>query len=78
MCEDGSVYRKRSRYEEGTVDKIQNVYYGPSFDSDVVSVVDPGEEFEIDNNESKGKFLKVYTSSGVEGFIQKKAVRIVG
>lgn len=78
MCEDGSVYRKRNRYENGTVNKIQNVYYGPSFDSDVISIVEPGEEFEIDNNESRGKFLKIYTSSGIEGFVQKKAVRIEG
>ena len=78
MCEDSSVYRKRNRYEDGTVDRVQNVYYGPSFDSDVLCVVDPGEEFEIDNNESKGKFLKIYTSSGIEGYIHKKAVRIVG
>lgn len=80
MCEDdlSSVYRKRNRYENGTVSKTQNVYYGPSFDTDVLCIVTPDEEFEIDNNESKGQFYKIYTSGGIEGFIRKKAVRIVG
>jgi hypothetical protein len=80
MCDDdlSSVYRKRNRYEKGRVDKVQNVYYGPSFDSDVLCIVTPEEEFEIDNEESKRQFCKIYTSSGVEGFIRRKAVRTVG
>lgn len=80
MCDDdlSSVYRKRNRYEKGTVNKVQNVYYGPSYDYDVLCVVTPVEEFEIDYNESKGQFYKIYTASGVEGFVRKKSVKIVG
>lgn len=80
MCDDdlSSVYRKRNRYEKGTVNKAQNVYYGPSFDSDVICLVTPLEEFEIDYNESRGKFYKIYTASGVEGYINKKNVKTEG
>lgn len=80
MCDDdlSSVYRKRNRYEKGRVNKIQNVHYGPSFDSDVLCVVMPDDEFEIDHNEDKGEFYKIYTASGVEGFVRKKNVRIEG
>ena len=80
MCEGdlSSVYRKRNRYEKGKVDKVQNVYYGPSYDYDVLCVVTPGEDFEIDHNESKGEFYKVYTASGIEGYVRKKNVRIGG
>lgn len=80
MCDDdlSSVYRKRNRYENGRVKKTQNVFYGPSFDSDVLCVVTPDEEFEIDHNESRGEFYKIYTASGVEGFVRKKSVRTEG
>lgn len=78
MCDEPVGYRKRNRYETGRADKAQNIYYGPSFDSDVIGIVRSGEEFDIDNNESRGQFLKVYTASGLEGFIRKKAVKIVG
>ena len=80
MCDDdlSSVYRKRNRYENGRVKKTQNVFYGPSFDSDVLCVVTPDEEFEIDYNESRGEFYKIYTASGVEGFVRKKNVRTAG
>lgn len=80
MCDDdlSSVYRKRNRYENGRVSKTQNVYYGPSFDSDVLCVVTPDDEFEIDHNESRGEFYKIYTASGVEGFVRKKNVRTAG
>ena len=80
ICEDDlrSVYRKRNRYENGRVSKIQNVYYGPSFDSDVLCIVKPNEVFEIDYNESKGQFYKIYTASGVEGFVRKKNVKTEG
>lgn len=79
MCDDdlSSVYKKRNRYEKGTVSKIVNVYWSPDFDSDFICVVDPGEEFEIDNDESTRKFYKIYTSSGVEGYVAKTNVRIV-
>lgn len=78
MCDDdlSSVYKKENRYETGRVSKIQNVYYGPSSNYDVLCVVKPDEEFEIDHNESKGEFYKIYTTSGVEGFIRKKNVKI--
>lgn len=77
MCDDdlSSVYRKRNRYEKGRVSRTQNVYYGPSFDSDILCVVTPDDEFEIDHNESKGQFYKIYTSSGVEGFIRGQHVK---
>lgn len=80
MCDDdlSSVYRKRNRYEKGRVAKVHNVYYGPSFDSDVLCVVTPEEELEIDHNESKGEFYKIYTASGIEGFVRKKNVKIEG
>ena len=80
MCDDdlSSVYRKRNRYEQGTAKKISNVYFGPSYDYDVLCVVDPGDEFEIDHSESRGEFYKIYTASGVEGFIRKKNVKTVG
>lgn len=80
MCDDdlSSVYRKRNRYENGRVSKVQNVYYGPSYDSDVLCAVTPDDEFEIDHNESKGEFYKIYTASGVEGFVRKKNVKTEG
>lgn len=80
MCDDdlSSVYRKRNRYDTGTVDKTQNVFYGPSFDSDVLGVVTSREKFEIDYNESRGQFYKIYTEDGIEGFVRKKNVKIVG
>lgn len=78
MCEDdlSSVYRKKNRYEKGTVSRTMNVRYGPSHEYDVLCVVSPGEEFEIDHNESKRDFYKIYTSSGVEGYIPRNAVKI--
>lgn len=77
MCDDdlSSVYRKRNRYENGRVKRTQNVYYGPAFDSDILCVVTPDDEFEIDHNESKGAFYKIYTASGIEGFVCKKNVK---
>ena len=80
MCEDdlSSVYRKRNRYEKGRVSKTQNVYYGPSYDSDVLCIVTSDEEFEIDHNESRGEFYKIYTASGVEGFVRRKNTRTEG
>lgn len=80
MCDDdlSSVYRKRNRYENGRVRKTQNVYYRPSSDSDVLCIVTPDEEFEIDHNESRGEFYKIYTQSGVEGFVRRKNVRTAG
>lgn len=80
MCDDdlSSVYKKRNRYDTGSVNKTQNVYYGPAFDSDVIGIVTPLEEFEIDYNESRGRFYKIYTSNGVEGYINKKNVKIAG
>ena len=80
MCDDdlSSVYRKRNRYENGRVKKMANVYYGPSYDSDILCIVTSDEEFEIDNNESRGEFYKIYTASGVEGFVKKKLVKTEG
>lgn len=80
MCDDdlSSVYRKRNRYEKGTVNKIANVRWSPDFDSDVLCIVSPGEEFEIDNEESTRKACKIYTSSGVEGYVARKYIKIVG
>lgn len=69
------VYRKRARYERVRVSRTENVHYGPSFDSDILCVVTEDEEFEIDHNESRGSFYKIYTASGIEGFIQKKHVK---
>ena len=80
MCDDdlSSVYRKKNRYETGTVSKTQNVYYGPSGDTDVIGVVTPKEEIEIDNEESKGQYYKVFTEGGLVGFVRIKNVKIVG
>lgn len=77
MCDEPVAYKKRNRYEVGRADKAQNIYYGPSFDSDVIGIVRSGEEFDIDNYESKGQFLKIYTANGDEGFVRKKSVKIV-
>lgn len=77
MCDDdlSSVYRKRTRYEKGIAKKTSNVYYYPDYSSDVLCAVDSGEEFEIDNEESRGEFYKIYTTSGIEGFVRKKNVK---
>lgn len=73
-----SVYRKRNRYEKGTAKKILNVREGPGFDTDVLCDVRAGEEFEIDHEESTRNFYKIYTSSGVEGYILKEFVKTGG
>ena len=80
MCDDdlSSVYRKKNRYEKGTVKKTLNVRETPDLDSDVLCVVKPGEDFEIDNEESTRKFCKIYTASGVEGYVVRQYVRTAG
>lgn len=73
-----SVYRKRNRYEKGMAKKGLNVRESPDFDSDVLCDVRAGEEFEIDNEESTRKFYKIYTSSGVEGYVARQFVKTGG
>ena len=73
-----SVYRKRNRYEKGRAKKALNVRETPDFDSDIVCDVRSGEEFEIDNEESTRKFYKIYTSSGVEGYVARQFVKTGG
>ena len=77
MCDDdlSSVYRKRNRYEKGSVRKTLNVREAPDYDSDVLCIVKPGDVFEIDNEESTRKFCKIYTESGIEGYILRQHVR---
>lgn len=72
------VYRKRNRYEKGKAKKPLNVRETPDFDSDILCDVRSGEEFEIDNEESTKKFYKIYTSSGVEGYVARKFVMTGG
>ena len=80
MCDSdlSSVYGKKNRYETGTVSKTQNVYYGPSSDTDVIGIVTPREEFEIDHEESKGNYFKIFTEGGLVGFVRRKNVKIAG
>lgn len=77
MCDDdlSSVYRKKNRYQKGTVKKMMNVRETPDSDSDILCVVRAGEEFEIDNEESTRKFCKIYTASGVEGYVYRQYVK---
>ena len=75
---DDDVYSGRARYEKGTVTKTLNVREVPDHDADVICVIKPGEEFEIDNEESTRKFCKIYTETGVEGYVVRQYVRKVG
>lgn len=54
------------------------VYEHANEDSDVVCVLEPGEEVEIDESylHSKTKFLRIYTSFGQEGYCMKRLIEI--
>lgn len=80
MCEDdlSSVYRKPSRYEKGYAAGMVNVYHDSSLSSDVLCVLMENDEFEIDHEDSRRDFYKIYTASGVEGFVKKSRVKTGG
>lgn len=51
-----------------------NVRKAPKFDADVVCEIPVNTEVEIDEDESKGDFYKIYTASGIEGFCMKSYI----
>lgn len=62
--------------ETGVVAKCAklNVRSKPSTDSDVVTVLNAGDEISIDVDKSTDEWLKIRTADGVKGYCMKKFV----
>lgn len=83
-------YNDKNEYEDveteneavsinGVVDNCQavNLREYPSVTSESLAVLQKGSVVEIDINESTDEFYKVFTSSGIDGYMMKKYVRIM-
>lgn len=51
-----------------------NVRAEPNIDSDIVTVLNVMSEIEINVNESTGKWFKVCTATGIEGYCMRQFV----